>query len=111
MVVLKGIVKEVAMLFVAIWLVLGSLAVPTQVADRTELAWVKLGLPVYFVVQDSSNLSIGMPDSPPFPYPISLGSPYNEQSYLIWNNFWLSVILVYAAVKLALYAINRNYQR
>ena len=107
MVVLKGVVKEVSMLFVAVWLVLGSLAVPTQVDDRAELGQVKLGLPVYFVVQDSSNLSIGMPDSPPFPYPIHLGSPYNEQSYLIWNNFWLSVMLVYAAVRLSLYAINR----
>ena len=72
MVVPKGIVKEVAMLFVATWLVLG-LAIPTKVDDRAELGRVKLGLPVYFVIQDSSNLSIGMPDSPPFPYPTKSG--------------------------------------
>ncbi len=56
MVVLKGTVKEVAMLFVAVWLVLGSLAVPTQVDDRAELGQVKLRLLVYFIVQDSSSL-------------------------------------------------------
>ena len=66
MTLLKGVIKEASMIFIAIWLLVGSLFIPTTVDDRAELARVKLGYPVYFVVQDSSNLSIGMMDSPPF---------------------------------------------
>ncbi len=107
MALLKGVIKEIAMIFIAAWLVLGSLAVPNKVADRVELAQVRLGYPVCFVVQDSSGLAIGLPDSPPFPYPLGFGSPWDNPARFLWGNFWLSLILVCAAVRLALYALNR----
>ncbi len=43
MIVLKGIVKEVPMIFVATWLVLLSLLIPKKVDNRAELAQVELG--------------------------------------------------------------------
>ena len=62
-----------------------SLEIPTVVENRAELSAVSLGYPLRFVIQDNSGLSIGVPDSPPFPYPVSLMNPLDNQTRVLWT--------------------------
>ena len=69
--------RELFLISISVLLCLLSLFIPKKVDDRAELSNNKLGFPIHFVVQDSSGLSIGEPDSPPFPYRLGLISIWN----------------------------------
>lgn len=86
------------LLFVSALLVMTSLFIPKRVDDRTELGNVKLGFPVHFVVQDSSGLAIGEPDSPSFPYRVRF--IWENSARFIQDNFLLSVVTTYTVIKL-----------
>ncbi len=77
---LKRVLSAVATFLVTTTLLLFSLEIPVMVENRAELTNVNLGYPIHFVVQDNSRLEIGEPDSPPFPYPVDLMNPLNNQA-------------------------------
>ena len=73
---------------------------PKKVDDRAELDNIKLGFPVHFVIQNSSSLAIGEPDSPWFPYRLGFISPWEYPARFLQNNFLLSVVMTYAITRL-----------
>ncbi len=78
-----------------------------MVDDRNELANVALGYPLRFLVQDSSNLAIGEPDSPSFPYPIGFEGPYNGDIKVV-----LAPLLVnYLVLGGLLFFLTRGFRR
>lgn len=101
MTVLSRVGGEVLLVLSSISLVVVSLLIPTKVDNRAELANIKLGYPIYFVVQDSSGLSIGEPDSPSFPYPVRF--IWENSARLLRNNFLLSIIITYTVLRFLRY--------
>ena len=95
--------REFLLVFISILLVLFSLFIPKKVDNRAELANNKLGYPIHFIVQDSSDLSIGEPDSPPFPYRLGLISIWNYPNRFLRDNFLLSIIVTYVILYVLLY--------
>ena len=94
--------REVLLVFGSVLLVLLSLFIPNRVDNRVELSENKLGFPVHFVVQDSSDLSIGELDSPPFPYHLGLISIWNYSNQFLRSNFLLSIVITYIVLHLLL---------
>ena len=92
--------RQLGLILGSLFLTFSSLLVPNRVDNRAELANNKLGYPIYFVIQDSSRLSIGEFDSSPFPYYLAYTSPWEHRDYWIWPNFLLSSGLIYVVLNL-----------
>lgn len=75
---LRMIARTTFVLLILSVLLIASLFIPVSVENRTELANQRLGYPLHFAVQDNSRLSIGEPDSAPFPQLLSLMNPLNS---------------------------------
>ena len=86
--------RHVLSVLLAIALVLGSLAVPTETASRDEQARVELGWPWSFVVQDNSRF-----DPPAYPVAYDFENPQNSPTRILWGKFILSVLLIAAVLE------------
>ncbi len=100
---LRRVGSETLLILVSVLLVVVSLLILKKVDDRAELANIKLGFPIHFVIQNSSGLSIGEPDSPSFPYYLGLISLLEFPARFLWNNFLLSIVITYAVIRLLFY--------
>ena len=80
-----------------ILVLLGSLFVPTQVRNQNDLLNHKLGLPLPFVTQDISNLSIGVEDSPPFPQRFSFLFPLENPTKVLFVNLFVNYLVLFLA--------------
>ncbi len=89
-------------------LLLFSLEIPISVEDRTELGRMRLGYPLHFVVQDNTDLSIGEPDSAPFPQPLSAGSPLDNPTKVLAFPLLSNYLLVYGALFLLARLLRRR---
>lgn len=76
-------------------LVLASLTVPVSVANREELAHVKLGLPIPFVIQNMSSY-----DPPFFPWRFPFVSPWEHPPWVLWPQFFLNIAVVFGVLLL-----------
>lgn len=72
-----------------------SVFLPVSIHNRAELAQVKLGAPIKFIVQDQSMWPVGYPDGPSFPIHQALLSPWESPLQIIWWRFFLSVGVVF----------------
>lgn len=75
-------------------LVLVSLLLPVTVSNRSEIAQVKFGLPLPFVVQDQSHYD------PPFPWQLDFNfNPWEPSpTRILWPQFLLDVAIVFGAI-------------
>ncbi len=93
------------------FLLLLSLEIPVNVEDRAELGSMRLGYPLHFVVQDNTSLSIGEPDSAPFPQPLGAGNfldnPMRVLPFPLLGNY----LLVYGALFLLTHSLRRRHRR
>ena len=92
-------------------LLLLSLEIHVSVEDRAELGRMRLGYPLHFVVQDNSSLSIGEPDSAPFPQPLSAGNfldnPMRVLPFPLLGNY----LMVYGALFFLTRSLHRRHRR
>ena len=106
--VVLRILGVVGTFLVITFLLLLSLEIPVNVETRTELGRMRLGYPLHFVVQDNSRLSIGEPDSAPFPQPLSAGNfldnPMRVLPFPLLGNY----LLVYGALFLLARLLRRR---
>ena len=77
------------------------------VENRADLSTMRLGYPLHFVVQDNSGLSIGEPDSPPFPYPVDVGNPLDNPTRVLIFSLLVNYLMVYGA----LFFLTRSLRR
>ena len=105
----KHMLIVIAAFVVITVLLLFSLQIPVIVEDRAELANVRLGYPIHFVVQDNSRLSIGGPDSPPFPYPVKSMNPYSSETRVLLAPLLINYLSLYVLFSLVIrYLRHRN---
>lgn len=104
----RGALKITAALLVITMFLVGSLFIPTMVNSRAELANVPLGYPFRFVVQDNSRLSIGEPDSPPFPYPVRFMSFYHSQTRVQLAPLLINYLVLYGLLSWLLRSFRRR---
>lgn len=90
-------------------LLLFSLEIPVNVEDRTELGNMRLGYPLHFIVQDNTDLSIGEPDSPPFPYLVDAGNPLDNPTRVLIFPLLGNYLIVYAALFILTRPLRHRY--
>ena len=69
---------------------------------------MRLGYLFHFVVQDNSRLSIGEPDSPPFPYLVELMNPLNSPARVLAPPLLANYFILYTALFLLTRAFRRR---
>jgi len=84
------LVCVVGMLLASLLLVLASAFLPFTVHRQSDLAQVRFGLPMQFVVQDQSRLT------PPLPYRTSLSSPWEFTTRILGVQFLVNIVIVFA---------------
>lgn len=85
-------------------LVLESVFTPAIVSSRSELAQVKLGAPLPFVVQDHSRYDPSLYD-PSLPWRVSFDSSLGVPTWIFWPQLLLDVALVSGAFVVVLHVI------
>jgi hypothetical protein len=75
----------------------------TSVQSRTELQDVRFGLPLSWLVQDQSAL-----DPPEFPRSVGLASPLENETHILWPEFFISLGLLSLLVGAAFLLVTRR---
>jgi hypothetical protein len=86
----------VIVLVLSVLFVLTSGFFPITVYSKTDLFEVKIGWPLAFVVQDQRTYP------PPFPSQTHLYSVWENQTQILWLQFFLDIAIVFGAIILGL---------
>ncbi|HJX38250.1 MAG TPA: hypothetical protein VJ714_06610 [Anaerolineae bacterium] len=83
------LVCVVGPLLASLLLVLASAFLPLTVHRQSDLAQVRFGLPMQFLVQDQSRLT------PPLPYRTSLSSPWEFPTRVLAVQLLLNTVIIF----------------
>jgi hypothetical protein len=86
--------------------VLASVLFPVPIYSEADLVQVKIGWPLGFVVQDQSRYAFILKEplgyKPPLLWQTHLYSVWENQTQILWLQFFLDIAIVFAAIILGL---------
>ena len=100
---MKKIIKYSTITFVALIILIGTLAIPKTVYNKKDMEAVKLGYPIHFITQDVTKYD------PPFPWRYSFESPWESPFKISWFDFILSYLIIFFCVTLTFTEINKLF--